>query len=174
MSEQDNEVLEATNSNEELELENEELEEGSDDVEALREQINEKETFAKQAIARAKKAEAELKALKGKKPAEASQLNNTDSQSTIEETVLRAQGMSEELVDKLKMIAQVTGKTLIQAQSDPYFVSVKTAMEEEAKSAQAKLHTSRGSGSVKQEKDFNTPNLTEEEFKAMWKEKMNK
>jgi len=173
MSEQDNEVLEAINSNEEENLEVE-IEDGSDDVEALREQINEKETFAKQAIARAKKAEAELKALKGKKPEEASQINNTDSQSTIEETVLKAQGMSEELVDKLKMIAQVTGKSLIQAQSDPYFMSVKTAMEEEAKSAQAKLHTSRGSGSVKQEKSFNTPNLTEEEFKAMWKEKMNK
>jgi hypothetical protein len=173
MSENDNEVLEATNSNEEQELEIN-LDD-NDDVEALRTQITEKDNFAKQAIARAKKAEAELKALKGAKPAEANQNTQpSPSHETIEETILRAQGESQEMIDQLKKIAQVTGKTLIDARQDPYYVALKKAKEDEVKSAKAKLPASRGSGTAKQEKSFNTPGLTEAEFKELWREKMGK
>jgi hypothetical protein len=171
MSENDNEVLEATNSNEEQELEIN-LDD-NDDVEALRTQITEKDNFAKQAIARAKKAEAELKALKGSKPAEANQntQNSPASLETIEETILKAQGESQEMIDQLKKIAQVTGKTLIDARQDPYYLSLKKAQEDEVKSAKAKLPASRGSGKAKQEKSFSTPGLSEAEFKELWKEK---
>ena len=175
MSELDNEVLEATNSNEEENLEVEEIETDGDDVDALREAIEKKDAFAKQAIARAKKAEAELKAFKANKPEEASQnINNQTSNLSVEETVLKAQGMSSDLLDELKKIAQVTGKELIEAQADPYFIAIKQAKEDELKSAQAKLGSSKGSGSRKQEKTLQTPGLSEEEFKALWKEKMNK
>jgi hypothetical protein len=171
MSEQDNEVLEATNSNDEgIEIN---LEGESDDTEALKAQIAEKETFARQAIARAKKAEAELKALKSKEVAPDNQkLNNTISQETIEETVLKAQGESQEMIDQLKKIAQVTGKSIFDARQDPIFLAIKQTKENEVKSSQAKLGASKGSGSKKAEKTFNTPGLTAEEHKALWKEKM--
>jgi hypothetical protein len=172
MSEQDNEVLAATNSNEEQELEIN-LEDDSDDVETLKAQVAEKDTFARQAIARAKKAEAELKSLKGNKTEANQNLETkTISQETIEETVLKAQGESQEMIDQLKKIAQVTGKTIFEARQDPYYLAIKQAKENEVKSSQAKLGASKGSGSKKAEKSFNTPGLTAEEHKELWREKM--
>jgi len=170
MSENDNEVLEATNSNEEQELEIN-LDD-NDDVEVQEKTYSEKEF--KQVLARAKNAEAKLKS--NPKPAEANQntQNSPASLETIEETILKAQGESQEMIDQLKKIAQVTGKTLIDARQDPYFIALKKAKEDEVKSAKAKLPASRGSGTAKQEKSFNTPGLTEAEFKDLWREKMGK
>ncbi len=170
MSEQD-QVLDATNSNEEQELELT-LEDIPDDVETLKAQIAEKDTFARQAIARAKKAEAELKSLKVKPEASQNLASKPVSQEVIEETVLKAQGETQEMIDQLKKIAQVTGKSIFEARQDPYYLAIKKAQEDEVKSSQAKLGASKGSGSKKAEKTFNTPGLTAEEHKALWREKM--
>ena len=77
--------------------------------------------------------------------------------------------MSDELLTELVALSKVRGKSLLDTQSDPLFIALKESKEAEAKSAKAKLGASKGSGSVKTEKGFDTPGLTEEEHKEMWK-----
>ncbi len=115
---------------------------------------------------RAKKAEAEAKALRGK----ATPVNPSPapSQSSVEETVLLANGMSEELLGELKAIAQVRKTSLIKAQADPIFVAVKEKFEKDKKQKESSLPASRGSGSVKPKKDFDSPELTRDEHREMF------
>jgi len=118
---------------------------------------------------RAKKAEAELKALRGnpiaKKSASASPQN-------VEEVVLQAQGMTDELLTELKAVASVRGTSLIKAQADPLFVAIKEKLEKDKKHQEASLGSSRGSGSVKARKDFKTPGLTRDEHRKMFQENL--
>lgn len=171
MSDKDNEVLEATNSDDTQEVELNLDDTIEEDVEAQTKTYSEQEF--KQVLARAKKAEALAKSFKTK-PAEATSQNtqNSPSQEAIEVTVLKAQGKSNEYIESLKKVAQVTGKSIIEAQSDPIFVTMEKNLEAEQKAEKAKLGASRGSASVKKEKSFNTPGLTESEFKELWKDKM--
>ena len=118
-----------------------------------------------QVLARAKKAEYELKAFKSKPVAKVT--SNAVSEVDIDSRVLKAQGMSDDLLSELKVIAQLRGKTMIECQTDPLFIALKANVEEEAK--RVKLPASRGSSSVKKTKDFNTPGLSEAEFKELWK-----
>lgn len=113
---------------------------------------------------RAKKAEADLKAIKGSTPKSSAEA--TSSQS-VEETVLLANGMNEQLLEKLKKVAQVEGTTLIKAQASSIFVAVKEKFEAELKQKKASLGGSRGSGNVAPKKDFNTPGLTAAEHRKM-------
>lgn len=103
---------------------------------------------------RAKKAEAELKAVKG---------TSTPSQPNIEETVLLATGMPEELLGDLKAIAAVRGVSLLKAQNDPLFIQIEEKFEKEQKHKEASVGAARGAGSVKPKVDFNTPGLTKEQ-----------
>lgn len=109
---------------------------------------------------RAKKAEAEAKVLRSQKPVEANPTN-------VEETVLLANGMSEELLGELKAVAKVRGTTLLKAQADPIFVAVKEKFEKDQKQKEASLRGSRGSGSVKAAKTFTTPGLSREDHRKM-------
>jgi len=170
MSEIDEQVLAATNANEELELEMEL--DNTDDVDTLKEEIEKKNNFARQALARAKKAEAELKALKSTEKAPENQTinNQTLSPDDIDARVLRLQGMSEETLTVLKKVAQATGKSIIDAQQDEIFIALKEKAEREIRESNAKLGTSKGSGAVKKEKTFNTPGLSDADHRAMWKE----
>lgn len=119
------------------------------------------EATNKKLYERTKKAEAELKALKGTDPAKASpQLN-------VEETVLLANGMPDELLSELKVIAQVRKVSLIKAQNDPIFVAVKEKFEADKKREISSTGAARGAGAVKAKKDFNTPGLSREEHRAM-------
>lgn len=99
---------------------------------------------------------------KPKAPQTASPLN-------VEETVLLANGMSEDLMVELKAVAQVRKISLIKAQTDPIFVAVKDKFEKDKKRDEASLPASRSSGSVKARKSFNTPGLTKEEHMALIK-----
>jgi len=114
---------------------------------------------------RAKKAEADLKALRvGKfiKPV------STSMQPSVEETVILANGMPEELVESLKKVAKVQGlSSLIKAQNDPIFVAIKEKFEKDQKQRDASLSVSRGSGSVKAKKTFSTPGLSRDEHRKM-------
>lgn len=144
---------------------------GVEDVEALKERLAQVEKAKHDLSARAKKAEAELKSLR-EKSADAPQkeiIKNTLSEADVEAKILRAQGVSTELLDELKVIARARGKSLIEAQEDPLFVLRKKQMEDEAKAQKAKLPSSKGSGSVKHEKTFNTSGLSNDEHRAMWK-----
>ncbi len=126
------------------------------DVEQL--QVTNKKLFE-----RAKKAEADLKALKGNKPVEAV----SPQSSNVEETVLLANGMSEELLSELKAVAQVRKTSLIKAQNDPIFVAVKEKFEKDQKRKEASLPPSRGSGTVKAQKSINSPGLSRDEHRKM-------
>ena len=118
----------------------------------------------KKLFERAKKAEAELKALKGApKPADA----KPSSPLSVEETVLLAQGMPEALVTELKAIAKLRKTTMLKAQTDPIFVAVKEKFEKDKKQRDASLPGSRGAGGAKPQKTFTTPGLSREEHKAM-------
>ena len=112
---------------------------------------------------RATKAESELKALKPKKPISAP----ASSQFNVEETVLLANGMSEELLKELKAVAQVRKLSLIKAQNDPIFIAVKEKFEKDQKQKDASLPASRGSGGVKAVKSVSTPGLSREEHKKL-------
>lgn len=91
-------------------------------------------------------------------------------QLNVEETVLLANGMDEELLTKLKTIAKVEGiNSLIKAQNNPIFVAVKEKFEKDKKSKDASLPASRGSGHVKAEKSTLTPGLSREEHQALVK-----
>jgi len=163
MEETEFETIDSTNDTEETvqpegAIEGETLE-TEPEVDAAQLQATNKKLFE-----RAKKAEAELKALKGaKKPVQA-----TASSTNVEETVLLANGMDEELLNKLKKVAEVQGTSLIKAQNDPIFVAVKESFEKEKKQQAASMPASRGGGTVKPKKDFKSPGLSRDEHRAMF------
>lgn len=115
----------------------------------------------KKLFERAKKAEADLKALKGTTQ-QASPLN-------VEEAVLLANGMPDDLMMELKAVAKVRGINLLKAQNDPIFIAVKEKFEKDKKQQDASLPASRGSGAQRVQKNPLTPGLTREEHMAMAK-----
>ena len=171
MSDEDKKVLEATSSNEEENLE-EEIENDTEDVDALKSQVEKDKVAKQQILARAKKAEAELKALKEQKPD--ATLNTNLTTEDIETSILKAQKVSDDEITYLKKLAKVNGTSIIDAQSDEIYIGWKAKREAEEKSEKAKLGTSKGSGSAKKEKDINTSNLSEAEHKALWQENKDK
>lgn len=122
----------------------------------------------RQMEARARKAEADLKG-KVVNVSEGKNFNNTLSAEQIEVTVLKAQGASNEDIAYLKKLAAVNGTTLIEARQDELYLSFKAKKESDLKAQKAKLGASKGSGSVSKEKGFNTPGLTPQEHKELWK-----
>lgn len=106
------------------------------------------------------------------KSKERSDLSSPDvpvNENAIQEQVLKAQGMSVELINVLKTISEDQGVDLITAQQDDYFVFRKEKMEQEARDKEAALGASKGAGAGKPRKDFTTKGLTADEHKAMWK-----
>jgi hypothetical protein len=90
----------------------------------------------------------------------------------VDERILKANGMSDELLTQLRKIASLNGTSLIDAQNDPIFVAVKEKAEKVKKQKEASLPASRGSGGVSSKKDLNTPGLSREEHQALVKERM--
>ncbi len=76
----------------------------------------------------------------------------TASSVSIEETVLLANGMSEDLLGELKAVAAVRKTSLIKAQTDPIFIAVKDKFEKEQRQRDASLPASRSSGTAKPKK----------------------
>jgi len=141
-----------------------------EDVEALKAQIALKDTFARQAVARAKKAEADLKALRAEGKAEATHsITNTSSEEATAVMILQSQGLDDDAIAYLKKIAAVNGTSIIAAKSDELYKAFEVKRDVDEKSKKASLGASRGSGSVKKEKSISTPNLTEEEHKELWR-----
>ena len=115
--------------------------------------------------ARAMKAEALI--VKNKKAPVAEKPTPATSITDPIEAVLRVNGMSKELLEQLKKVSALTGKDLVDAQSDPIFIAVKDTIEKEQKREDASLPASRGAGTVKPKVGFNTPNLTREQHMAL-------
>lgn len=159
MSEQDNDVAvdtntdveEATNSNETSVEETQEDTVSKEEFEKLRKanlDIN---------IAR-KKAEAELKKLK---EAQAQPPINSDPQLS-DELKLIARGLSDEEIDKAKVIARGLGIALPEAIKDPLFLSYQATLKEERRKEKAKLGASKGSGESEDD-TLIKPGMTREE-----------
>jgi len=165
MSEQDTQVVEATSSDETVVLDDT-TEVVTEDIEAIKLELARAKEAQAQILARAKKAEAELKTAKS---TASPQISNTPTDEAIQTQILKAQGLSEELLSELKAVAAVRKVSLIDAQNDPIFTAIKERKEAEIKSAKASLGASKGSRPEKKEKTFETSGLSPEEHKAMWR-----
>ena len=176
--EKENEVDETTNSsvedNNEEEISSDENTENVGQESDLSEELERERQARQQLTARAKKAEAEAKSLREKyesqkKDEEEAKSKTQETSPDIDERILKAQGMPDELLKELKVIAQVRGVDLMDAQKDSVFQVIKTDYERKQKSEEASLGASKGSGQAKPKKDFTTPGLTAEEHKELWK-----
>lgn len=121
-----------------------------------------------QVLARAKKAEAELKKTKSAPTKTADTTSAPLSEDVVDSRILKSQGMADELLSELKTIAKLRGKTMMECTEDPIFLALKENHEKEAK--KVKLPAGRGSAPVKKAKDFSAKGLTPEEHKALWRE----
>lgn len=153
----------------ELELDN------TEDVEDLKLKLEEAREANRKINARAKIAEAKLKE-KESQPTQTTEQKATQPISNpvltaedVEVRILKAQGVSNDEIVYLKKLAAVNGTSIIEAQSDELFSAFKSKKEEQEKSEKSKLGASRGSSSVKREKDYSTPGLSDEEHKEIWK-----
>ena len=159
--------------NDDVVLEEEELETSEDAVEESEE--DDSVTLSKAELNKLKRKAIAYDHAKSKqetKPVEKKVINNNNNNSvSIEETVLKAQGLEEDEIDMLKKVSAISGVSLIDAQKDTVFKLWKEKQEAEEKSKRASMGTSKGS-SAKAQKGFNTPGLSEAEFKEMWKQKM--
>jgi hypothetical protein len=121
---------------------------------------------------RAEKAEAETKELKrinSFSTPKAAETSTTQSSPSIDvdERILIANGMPDELLKQLKDVAKLRGLSLIDAQKDSLFVAVKNQYEKDENSKKASVRSSRGSANVQVQKTLNTPGLSREEHKAL-------
>lgn len=149
------EVEEATESNEISEEE---------DTEALRAEVEKARQFAKDAVGRAKRAEEELKALKANPP-----IKNDPQLS--DELKLIARGLSDEEIEKAKVIARGSEITLDEAIKDPMFLTYQSDLKEKERKEKAKLGASKGSGES-QDDTLIKPEMTREEHQEAFKKVM--
>lgn len=123
---------------------------------------------------RTKAAEAELKALKqAKKPLVQSKTVSTQAtvlSVDVDERIILSQGMAPDLLKSLKDVSKVRELSLIDAQKDPIFLAIKETYDKEQKQKDASLGASKGSNQTRAKKTFNTPGLTKEAHKQMWKD----
>lgn len=170
----DNQEAEFITSDEELELESN-LDD-NEDVEALRSELEREREARKQLTARAKKAEEQLRA-KVSQPETPVEQKSTQSSLTaddIDMRVLKVQGMSDEVIEKLSKIAKFNGVSLFEAQSDDLFVAWKEKHEADKRAEKARMGASRGSSSVRKEKTITSPGLTDSEHKDLWRQSLGK
>ena len=127
-------VEEATNSNEDGEQE---------ETVDLSEELEKQRQANLQISLRARKAEAELKKLKTEQARPP--ITNQDPQLP-DELKLMARGLSDEEIDKAKVIARGLGIALPEAIKDPLFLVYQSDLKEKARKEKAKLGASKGSG----------------------------
>src|SRR3990167_10483090 len=163
MSEQDQDVAVDTSTEGEEATESNEDSEQEDTVD-LQEQLEKERTAKSQILARAKKAEEELKALKANPPV------NSDPQLS-DELKLIARGLSDEEIDQAKVIAKGKGIILAEAIKEPLFLSYQAILKEERRKEKAKLGASKGSGES-QDDTLIRAEMTREEHERAFKKVM--
>lgn len=158
-------------SDEEIETQ-ETQESGDEETTDLASELEKKNKILSQVLARAKRAEEEVKKFKSLNETKAQpKINNTLSR---EEAILIAEGMKVDDLNQLQVIAKGKGVSLLEAKEDPLFTSYYEKVIKERKSEAAKLGASKGSGQVQNKPNFNQVGLSEEEHKRLWKESLNK
>lgn len=132
------------------------------DYKALYEQEKEAREKAERTIVESKKKSKETKVEKVATP---------DSVS-VEKTVLLAQGMDEELIEKLEDVARFRNVSLLKAKSDPLFLAEQQEFENQKRLKQAAMGSSNGSGAGSPKLSFNSKGLTREQHKELWRQTM--
>lgn len=94
-----------------------------------------------------------------------------ESELSKDELIAFAQGHSEEEVEMLKKISQVEGVSLKDAKESVMFKAFKDAKEKEEKAQKSQLSASNGSGGQGTKKTMNTPGISKEEHKELWRRK---
>lgn len=163
MSDEDKEVTVDTNTEVEEATESNENSEQEDTV-ALQEKLDQAEKAKSQILARAKKAEEELKALKANPPVK------SDPQLS-DELKLIARGLSDEEIEQAKVIAKGKGIVLAEAIKDPLFLTYQADLKEKEKKEKAKLGASKGSGESEEE-TLIKPDMSREEHQKVFKKIM--
>lgn len=146
-----------------------EEQEQTESLEEIKQKLQEAEDAKRQILARAHKAEQELKSLKNQPKETVSSLTPEE----VDKKILLSQGVSEELIATLEKLAKLNGTSILAAQQDPVYLAVKEKREQDEKNAKASLPASRGSGQVKQQKTTASPNLSAEEHKELWRKANN-
>ena len=150
-------VEETTNSNDNSEQE---------DTVDLAQELEKQRKANLDILARTRKAEAELKKLK---EAQANPPVNSDPQLS-DELKLIARGLSDEAIEKAKVIAKGKGIALTEAVKDPDFIVIQKDLEEKEKREEAKLGASKGSGETKEKVTGLESGSTRDEHKKAFKE----
>ena len=161
MSEQDQDVAVDINTEGEEATESNEDSEQEDTVD-LQEQLEKERVAKSQILARAKKAEEELKALKANPPV-------TSDPQLSDELKLIARGLSDEEIDKAKVIAKGNGTSLQEALKDDMFIAYQNKLKEDERKEKAKLGASKGSGESQDDTLIKLDMTREEHIKAFEK-----
>ncbi len=152
------EVEETTNSNTN----------GNEDTVDLAEQLEKERTAKIQILARAKKAEEELKSLKAR-----SQDNKNNDPQLSDELKLIARGLSDDEIEQAKIIAKGRDIALTEAIKDPLFTIFQADLKEKQRKEKAKLGASKGSGESKEENEIK-PGMSREEHQEVFKKLVGK
>lgn len=144
-------------------------ESGNEETTDLAEQLEKQRKANLQILARAKKAEDELKKLKSS-PAPSQQINNNNPEFS-DELKLIARGLSDEEISQAKIIAKGKGVVLSEAIKDPMFALFQKDLKEKEKRENAKLGGSKGSNESADD-SLIKPNMTKEEHQEAFKKMM--
>jgi hypothetical protein len=160
--------------NEELDSQNqpaEEAEETTVTEESPTQEENEGTASDSEVYKRMKKYEAEARELKKK-------LRELETKPTNQPTVdpdelrLLAKGLSDEEIDQAKVIARGKGVGLQEALKDPLFTAFQKEQKEQERKEKARLGAAKGSDPAAEKRIKS--GMTEDEFKAAWKDAMGK
>lgn len=163
MSEQDEEVVavDTNTEDEEATNSNDSSDEGTD---ALQERLDQAEKAKSQILARAKKAEEELKTLKA-------QPHISNDPQLSDELKLIARGLSDEEIEQAKIVAKGKGILLTEAIKEPLFLTFQNDLKEKERKEKAKLGASKGSGES-QDDSLIKSDMTREEHEKAFKKVM--
>jgi len=159
----------ATDTNVEEAVEPIQQENSNEDAVALQEKLDLAEKAKSQILARAKKAEEELKALKAKP-----QENINKDPQLSDELKLIARGLSDEEIEQAKVVAKGKGIPLTEAIKDPLFVVYQGDLKEKKRKEDAKLGASKGSGETKEEITGLQSGSTREEHEKAFRKRLGK
>lgn len=176
-NEENGEVLDTENeeneqgSDEETQEENQEATEDVD--EESRAEVEKYKKIAEDQKVRAEKAESKLKKSKSsvetETPKKETSTQTEGDSLSRDEAKLYARGLTDEQVDKVAQIAKMEDITLDEASKSDYYTIWNDKQEKEQKQEKAQMRASRG-GKAEVKKTFDTPGLSQEEHKALWKE----
>jgi hypothetical protein len=103
------------------------------------------------------------------KPAPAPSKAEIPTGLSREEGILFSKGFEDDEVEYAQKVAMLQGVKLTEAVKDPLFTTWKSNKDAETKKQQAQLGTSKGARTTVK-KSIDSPGLSEEEHKAMFKE----